>query len=486
MRLKVEVDCSDGLVRRMLLGVVRAARRGGASISRMDTARVATGGRGQDAPAVLHRMEAEKTPLAQALDLYAADMRRRGKRPRSIKQFRTAIERAAGAAGWTTPEQITYRAVTDWLSAHQSDGSWAGNTADGVLSAFRSFTRFAAVSGILPKDPLYGAAGSGEGDGPGARAATTDELRTLLELTHARERSDKRAAKSYPFLHRTALALTLGRFCEPGGAETCGAERFPRGWRWGDLRLGESVPCIVWGPEMHKNRARVTLPLHPTLAAMLTAHRERVPHGDADPVFPIRPTRAALRADIDRCGFPDAFSAHSFRKWARTSLVEAGVQADLVDILMRHQTLAGRYTMPSQVTLAQALTALPQVVPITVDERFSRDSVQKPLTRADDVGYRQDATRQSDLGTRKTTSRTAPAPPAKITRVATSVQTGARGPSFPAGQLPKRAKESSPKIVPRMPKCAFQGRVDSIADWLEVTARLIRSLDRGNEQQTED
>jgi integrase len=355
------------------------------------TARVATPAEREASP-VLARLESDATALESALDAWASYMLGRGRKHKSIRQFRETIEAAAAELGWRHPEAITFEAVTGWIGARVSSGRWALNTGDAALSAFKSFTRWLAAAERIERDPLVLAHQSGSDDAPGARAATTEEARLLIRFALAAQRRDRRATGNRA-LYWYALFVCGLRYGELGGDEN-GAT--PRGWKWGDLSLDTDPPVIRWKPDMHKGARHQTLPLPRRLAELLEEHRSTVPHGPDDPVFPIQPARTAWRADRERAGIAEkdargrGFSPHSARKWCKTTLVAVGVQANVIDQLIRHANDVGdRYLDADLRLFSDALERLPELWPEEKSGGVNQKDLTPPPPIADDKGAKQ-------------------------------------------------------------------------------------------------
>jgi hypothetical protein len=106
------------------------------------------------------------------------------------------------------------------------------------------------------------------------------------------------------------------------------------------------------------------------MAELLRQHKETVPNRASDPVFPVVATRAVFRDDLARSGIDiedergRRFSTHSCRKWFKTTLVGNGIQANLIDQLMRHApTVGDRYLDATEVMYTKALDSLPELWP---------------------------------------------------------------------------------------------------------------------------
>jgi integrase len=319
---------------------------------------------------VLARIESDTSELDAALGEWRKYMLGRGRRVSSVTQFIDLVEAAAVELRWRVIRDVTFTAVTTWIGERVTSGRWAQNTGDKALSAFRSFSKWLYLSERIPRDPLAMAHGTGADDGPGARAATTEEARLMIRFALAHQRRDKRATGNRA-LYWYALFIAGLRFGELGGDED---HAEPRGWKWGDVKLDAEIPCVRWQPDMHKGRRHTVIPLHPTLARLLGEHKLTVPSGPDDPVFPVVPTRTAWRADRERAGLRDeddrgrGMSPHSARKWMKTELVRASVQSDVIDYIMRHAVdVGGRYLDLDLRTYYDALLTLPELWPDNFD-----------------------------------------------------------------------------------------------------------------------
>lgn len=428
--------------------------------------------------APLGRIESAPGELAQAVDDWAADMRRRRKRDRSIEAFTGTVRAAMKSEGWSRVEALTFDAVTKYLGVRVASGQWAGNTHDRHLSAFRSLTTYLLVSGRIERDPLAGAGGIGDEEEQGSRAATTEEAAALVAMAQARQRADKRASGNRALVW-ACLFLAGCRISEPCGDES---DAVPRGWQWGDLTLEESIPGILWQPESHKARRRILLPLHPDLAAALRTHRATVPHEPGDKVFPVSATRAVFRSDRERAGIAAEdregirFSPHSCRKWFRTALVEAGVQESLVGCLMRHQSgLAARYTQPSIQALNQGLLALPRIIP---DNNFA-DLRTNALESVGVIRYSEIATNEVSPSQLGTSGGCASSEHSSLLASASSQPPRASRRENKPGPASSPAIESTAGMNPGIGILGLHPTADRIADWLEATARLLRGASYG-------
>ncbi len=331
------------------------------------------------APGTAGRIERAPNSLLDAMDAWTRNMEDRRKRPASIAAFRETIESAILDEGWSDVRHLTHESVTAWLSTRRKVRSWQASTYNRHLCAFRSLTRFCAATDRLAKDPLALAVDADADAAPGSRALTADEARAIIREAMVRGRTDRRA-RGDRALYWFILFATGARVGEPAL------------WRWGQISLDEPVPSILWLPSQHKNRTRVEVALHEEAVALLRAHRERVPHGHDDPVFPTVPPRHTFRSDRDRAGVPAIdrhgrrCSPHSARKSFETWGIAAGLNPRMVDYLMRHRTGMGDvYHLPTLDDQAAALRLMPRLWPESEGGHIRSDFCLTPGPGADRV-----------------------------------------------------------------------------------------------------
>lgn len=309
-------------------------------------------GGGTDA-AVAGRIGAhEPHRLRDGIERWGSWLSSLDKRDRTIDAYRRTVKAWSvhGPHEWV--HDLSYDNISAYMAWKRSNGDWGGKTYNHALSAFRSLTGYMARIGWLARDPMIDADRAKADDAPGARAATMAEVRALLEQALMRQGDGR--AKGFRAGYWACLAMAGARYSEPGR------------WLWGDLDLEAEIPTIRWRPEAQKIAKRVTLALHPALAAVLRSYRPYCPGSDdpAAPVFPVKATRPAFKDDAVRAGIdPEGFSPHSLRKFFETTLINAHVPARLVDLLMRHSLGApGAYYRPTIEAQAFALSKMPNVL----------------------------------------------------------------------------------------------------------------------------
>lgn len=317
------------------------------------------------APTVVGQIRPAKSTILLDVEAYTSYLRGRALKPRSIDRFVSTLEAGIEHMRLDHASEMSFERVTEYLGGKVSTGAWSANTMNSALSVFRGFAEWCHATKRIAENPLILAHNVPPDESLGCRAATTEEARRLLAITW--ETQKDRRSKGNRALYFYCCFMAGLRFGELGGDEK--TER-PRGWKWADLQLNRAVPLIVWKPDMHKGSRHCALPLRESVAELLRQHRETVPNRATDPVFPVVATRAVFRDDLARSGIQvedergRRFSTHSCRKWFKTELVTAGVQADLINALMRHAPSVGdRYLDATEETYKKALDSLPEIWP---------------------------------------------------------------------------------------------------------------------------
>lgn len=363
----------------------------------------ATPGAGMDARPepvnpVLGRIDAAESDLVRAIDAWLEHLRAKGGSPRTRTVYRAEILAAARTMGWSSATDLTYDAVVQYLARRQQDRAWAPSTYNRNLACFRSFARYLDASGRAEKDPLRMAAGRRSSGERGARAATLEEARSLIEHARARQSRDLRCTgdRALYWLLLFACGLRVGE---------------PANLRWRHVRIDHTVPHIAWEPGIQKNGRRQNVAIASEAAELLRAHRTRVPSGSDDPVFPVVPSRVTFRQDraaigveaVDDRGY--RFSPHAARKTFCGWLLAANVHERLIRFLMRHACDASqRYTDPSLEEQARALTAIPRLWTYP-------QNVDNPRPQVADLTTRREVGSVADHATPSDRTQDSPTPP---------------------------------------------------------------------------
>ena len=297
------------------------------------------------------RIAAGESTLTREIEAWLEYLARNGRSPNTVAAWRRTVTNGCRLAGITRPGEITFSAIERLIGEQRQRGAWSASTANGTLSAFKSFDRWKKR---VQANDLQAAEGMRDLEpGDGSRAATTDEIRTHVRTALYWQTADGRA-RSNRALYVLALALAGCR------------EEEPAHWDWRHVALDDPIPFIEWQPSWHKNKRKMRVALAPELAEKL---RENPPEQRVGPVFTTKPPKDVFRRDADRAEIPytdargRAYTPHSLRKWHRTTLISLGCPESLADKLMRHHSLRGRYTDPSLEEQASWLGKLPRLWP---------------------------------------------------------------------------------------------------------------------------
>lgn len=298
------------------------------------------------------------TAIGAAIDAWTADMERRGKTAGTTRVFPAQVRRLVAALGWEDPREMTYAGASGYLATRRKERNWSGTTTDGVVSAFRCFSRFCLAAGLLSQDPFLALGRSGEVGGPGNRALTLDEARRLILVGYAASARDRRCKVPrglwYGFLFLTGLRSHEAGLC-----------------RWGDVDFDPACPAIYADPSWSKNGKRQRVVLAPELIPKLEEWKRCVPAGAKDPVFPHVSNKGTFAADRVAAGIPELDARqrrcglHSARKSLATWLYNAGVSDAVIARILRHETTMSqaRYIDPDPSMEVDAMGRLPRVFP---------------------------------------------------------------------------------------------------------------------------
>lgn len=464
-------------------------------------------------PAVLASLEHDRNGLEALRTAWVAH--RMSKKPRSAREYGGVVRAALEEMGATAAPDLTFSRLSEYLAGKVTRKEWRGNTHNRNLSALRSFTKYLLAAGVLERDPLAMMERADRDDAPGARAATVTEARGILTHARACEIADRRS-KGSRALYWAALFLSGSRFCEPGR------------WRWRCLLLEESSPAIAWEPGYHKNKREIVLPLHPELHRLLLEHRAHMralvasgegPHivrsrrsleqserafNPDDPaafVFPVVPADDTFEDDRRRAGIvkDDArgrqFSPHSARKFVSTELRRAGVDAALVDKLLRHLGgVSARYDDRTHLEMASAIARLPGVWPWALGNGVDSNSAGIFLTKGGS-GAEDTSARPAYEHTRTQSHQSPPPVTGAHADLAVCKGAGAAGSAdFPREALTGGGPLEGPPVEsanfnPRIAVLGLENWTDSteaerLADLLESFARFLRGPRRGNGDRT--
>ena len=349
---------------RQLAGIQRAMRIEPANAGATHEAE-----RVESGPAVVGRIDRAKSELEEEIERYRAHLTARKLSEGTVRVYASAAQRLTRALGWSRFIDIDGPAIVAYLDAKAVELGWAGPTYNNELVTLRSFTRYLKRQRRTAEDVLADSERARGGSSRMSRAATTSELRAIIDHYVSAVKHDGRACPcSARYLHLEAhQGMRVG---EPGVL------------RWGavhelDERNG-AIAHICWTPAMQKNRGggrvQVLTALSPEAAAVLRLQRawaeefcvdhptvtRKLREDDTnrvvlktdprDPdaiVFPFVPSRAKLRAVATALGvvmtdpYGRKFSTHSLRKWQYTALsLQAGAVGDQAAIDARMGAIA--------------------------------------------------------------------------------------------------------------------------------------------------
>lgn len=339
-------------------------------------------------------------PVLSFVDEWKKSLEARKKSEYTQYQYGLAVVTVLTAAQVIRAEHFTADRVMAALDKLTIERGWGGATFNKNLNALRQFAGWLCRrKKLLTENPLGDEGRAAVESEEQARAATTDEVRRFLLEVWTRSSSSGKA---------NPMAPEFWACCVLAGMR--GGE--PWKLKWKNIRLDDDVPHILWTREIQKNNKPARVALHPTLARLLVAHRERmrvwsldvptvsrrfVENGSKkmsfavcpdDPeaiVFPVPSGRAYCKHLRDYLGIADrvepdgSWCATSFRKWFVTNLGVAGTPERLVKHLTRHQQgVTGIYEQPPLDVQRAWLEKLPPVWPGDLAEKRAECAVISP------------------------------------------------------------------------------------------------------------
>lgn len=283
-----------------------------------DRLRLALEDRGANRPAV-RAVDLEADVLA-----WQASGLARGLNPRYLRQGRNRIMGAAKAQGWATAQDITGRAIEEWLAAHTSSGA----NYNRILGYFSAFLEWAKRSERVRENAARRVLKARElGGGLTTRAFSPAEASQIIDYARrdGQDPKSKRKARNRWIVYLTAWHTGLRR------SEI-------RSITVAMLAMRDSPPRIVLGARVAKARKTQTVPLHPDLVEPLRElAKGKEPHHK---LFPFVRDEVVID-DIIRAGVPrevDGMTTgmHSFRKGLATELARRNVPEAVAQALLRH------------------------------------------------------------------------------------------------------------------------------------------------------
>ena len=276
---------------------------------------------------VVARLHHDNPLVVDAIKSWAADMTRRGCKPRSVERMCGHATELCARHAWREVRELTLEGAVVWLGENRASRRWSGPTHDQVCSSLRCWGQFLHDHGTTVTNVFGRIEPSGEVGGEGSRAMLTSEARLIVAAARNWETHDRKV-KSPLALWYTFLCLSGLRVAEA------------RRVRWQDVDLGER-PAITTDPSWSKNGRRMRVPVNAELAPLLRSHRQAGGAPGA-PVFPVTPNAHSWAKVLSLSGVPyeddrrRVVSPHSCRKWLATELDRLGAPPGVQALALRH------------------------------------------------------------------------------------------------------------------------------------------------------
>lgn len=395
--------------------------------------------------------------LEESIERWLADLAARKKSPKTILAYRQMTARFRRETGASVDSDLTHQLVTEWMAGK----GWMGVTYNRNLSLFRSLSSFMEHSGRIERNQLANAPRAEEDGSLGSRAATTEEVRAIIEHAWARELADRRCRGRVP-LYFALMAYAGCRLDEPSRM------------RRRHVNLEHSIPHIHWTRDLQKNKQEAWIALHPDLVVLLRKHVAAIDaelraaglpaFGPDDRLFPSSPNKATFLKYRDDSGVPARdwrgvpLTSHGLRKWLRTTLgTMPDVSESMVNFLARHvaagSRMAQHYQDPTLEQQLDVLKKLPTIWPKPLNDRgldcgkLKSDGVA--LANSANIRYNMPAESTSPVV--QNVPREGPSRPSFSVDFATQPEAGegpSSGTSSAVGQSPKRSRDrSSPQFA---------------------------------------
>lgn len=259
--------------------------------------------------------EAAQRQLADHLEEFLGDMRRRGKSEKYLANLEYRVGRLITDCNWHLAKDVTADAFQAWL---RGQVDLKDKTANDYLEAVRCFLNWLVKLGRAGSNPLFSVekVKSKAGRSEEIRALSDDEIRRLLAVAGERK-------PVYLMAVHTGL-----RHGELGAL------------KWCDLHLDAEMPFVRIRASTTKNGKSAEMRLHPELAQALRELKS-AGVGDGEPVFERMPRIERFRRDLIKAGvaLTDAQGKktvfHSLRHTFGTNLARGGVASRVAMALMR-------------------------------------------------------------------------------------------------------------------------------------------------------
>jgi len=260
--------------------------------------------------------DAAQRKLAEHLQDFVGDLRRRGKSEKYLANLEFRIGKLVADCGWNFAKDVTADSFQSWL---RTQTGLKDKTANDYLEAARCFFNWLVRLGRAGSNPLLSVekVKSKAGRADEIRALSDDEMLRLLAV--AGERKPVYLMAVHTGLRRSEL-----------GALT-----------WADFHLDAETPCVKVRASTTKNGKSAEMRLLPELVDELNKLK-----GcgvlDTEPVFKSIPRIERFRRDLIKAGIPLKDSHgnktvfHSLRHTFGTNLARGGVASRVSMSLMRH------------------------------------------------------------------------------------------------------------------------------------------------------
>jgi len=260
--------------------------------------------------------EAAQRNLAEHLQDFLGDMRRRGKSEKYLANLEYRVGKLIADCAWKAAKDVTADSFQAWL---RGQTELKDKTANDYLEAVRCFFNWLVKLGRAGSNPLLSVekAKTKAGKADEVRAFSDDEMLRLLAA--AGERKTVYLMAVHTGLRRSELAAL----------------------KWGDLHLDAVTPFVKVRASTTKNGKPADIRLLPELAAALGELKGKATDADG-PVFKSIPRIERFYRDLKAAGVPvlDALGRkavfHSFRHTFGTNLARGGVASRVAMALMRH------------------------------------------------------------------------------------------------------------------------------------------------------
>jgi integrase len=260
--------------------------------------------------------DASRRTLADHLQDFLGDMRRRGKSEKYLSNLEFRVGRLIMDCGWNTAKDVSADSFQVWLRGQQE---LKDKTANDYLEAARCFFNWLVRLGRAGSNPLVAVekAKTKDGKPEEVRAFSNDEMLRLLAV--AGERKAVYLMAVHTGLRRSELAALM----------------------WNDLNLDAVTPFVSVRASTTKNGKVADMRLLPELALTLAELKTERTNGD-ELVFERIPRIERFYRDLKKAGIPlqDGLGRkavfHSLRHTFGTNLAKAGVASRVAMALMRH------------------------------------------------------------------------------------------------------------------------------------------------------